>query len=94
MFPEPEPRPARTAVMVDQLVSSDGVDPGGHQLSAVKGGALGVDRDQSLLHQILRLPQIRLQPTAKIRLQTRMKPLQKTPVGGRVAIKRAQHQRL
>ena len=85
---------ARAAVVVDELVAGDGVDPGGERLVAVEGGPLGVEGDQRVLHQVLALGRIRPQAPAEIDDQPPAQALQQAPVGRRVAVERAQHQRL
>jgi Alcohol dehydrogenase GroES-like domain len=85
-----------TAPLVDQLVPRYGIHPGRQQFSGVIGVALDVDRNQRLLHEILRLrcasPDAR-EPAFVIGPQVPAQPVEQCPMRRRVAVKAGYHQR-
>jgi hypothetical protein len=83
------------AQVVDELVARDRVHPGRQQLGGIVGVPLGVDRQQHLLHEILRLgcasPDAR-KSAFVVASQVPSEPLEQGTVGSRVAVETGNHQ--
>ncbi len=86
--------PASSPVVIDQLVACDGKEPGRERSLAIVGDPALMQRQKSILDQIVRVLRVRRQPSLEIALQQMPQNTEQTAIGILVPVKGQKHQRL